>query len=141
MEAVEVGVYLAVAVIVAGLVTGFILDWDFMGMYKKIQHLFMNEKDLNLKNIESERFPGELYDIWTHCRALQNSSVYYLHVTGGGTISKSWLFSKYKTLNWCESIQSHAETCGLREDVNMPSSISLPAIIKISCGQSMNVTI
>ena len=49
-----------------------------------------------------------------------------------GVLTKTDLFNQYKFLGWCESIQSAAEGCGQREDVQM-TDISIPTIVKIRC--------
>lgn len=131
METVEIIVFFAVAVIAGGLVVGFISDWNYWDVFD-----FMKQDTVNLEfeELTKEEFVGKLPVILKQCEAPVQVDYY---VKGSGEFTKADLFSLVKALNWCKTIQSNEQSCGVRENVVFNRKIILPEVVTVRCEDSI----
>jgi len=135
MEVMEILIFLGFAVIVGVLMLGFIADWDYLKTYEDMKVLFREEEKLEFKKVNTIGFAKNLYTFFTECRQTGFNMSLVLYVEDNRSLTKEELFTHYKSLGWCESIQSLTYDCGVREDIIM-STIDLPKIVRINCTNS-----
>lgn len=133
-------IYLGIAVIVGSLVIGFLLDWDFAGGYVSLKKIILREEELAFRKVDKEGLVKETYAVWEACGFGEINLTNRIYVADQGTINRTWLFEQFKKLNWCNTIQSANESCGLREDI-IPFSFDLPKVIAISCTTEGNISL
>jgi len=131
MEAVEIIVYLGVALIIGFLVLGFINDWDFLQGVNLFKKLSTDSEELKFEKVNKIEFASRLNSFNTMCKSSEISEL-RLHINDQGQINKTGLFDTYKELDWCKSIQSADNDCGSREDIIM-QTISIPRVVTLRC--------
>jgi len=129
METVEFIVYLGVAILVGTLMIGMLTGWDFTREYKTI-HTMMADDVPEDFHLDLDEFAGRLQTIFNDCEGINTNTTFYIQ--DNGTIGKAELFAFYKSLDWCDTIQSKSEGCGSREDVVM-SPIAAPKVVRVEC--------
>lgn len=144
METVELIVYLGIAVIIGGLVIGFIAGIDTQQIYSAIQNMFTRDETVRYTRVDHTEIAPTIYNAWRHCGYGQREyeliiSLENLTATDP-PITKQHLFDYYYKFNLCHSIQSadyHDLTdnrCGTREDMEIINDeIEAPALISIKC--------
>jgi hypothetical protein len=132
MEAVEILIYIGIAVIVGVLITGFLADWDYMQMYHDVQKLMQGEEKIGFEKVDRFAFAGRIESLFKECISSGQDSSVSLYLNENGSMSKSDLFDHFKTLGWCETIQSAENDCGTREDLSM-GTLTLPKVVQINC--------
>jgi hypothetical protein len=132
MEVIELLVFIGIAVIVGVLVTGFIADWDYKGMYSDVKQLMMPEKETGFEKVDRLEFIGRIQEIFKDCISKGDNETVTLYLNDNGTLSKSDLFGLYKQFGWCETVQSGLNGCGAREDIDM-GTITMPKVVQVQC--------
>jgi len=132
MEAVEIVVYIGIAVLLGGFIIGFITGWDYIKTYDDIKNLMTGDENLKFEKVDKIGFSKKLHKFFNECTNSGLNMSLSLYVNDNGTMTKIDLFDLYKELGWCDTIQSVNNSCGLREDVQM-SDFILPKVIKINC--------
>jgi nitrogen fixation-related uncharacterized protein len=138
MQAVEIAIFIGVAVIIGSLLITFLIGWNVNDSYDDLKNIITPEKKIGYKQIDSENFVIIVSEIWKSCAyGLENKTVpIYVKKTKHGNeeyITKESFFKDVKKLNWCMSIQSKKYDCGGGEDVIMNQNHSLPYLFTISC--------
>lgn len=140
MEAIEVAVFITVAVIIGSMMVAFIIDWNVKQTHDEIKGVIFKENEVGYKKLDSEQFVVELYNIWQDCGMGEKNSTVALYVQGTKLkttteekISKEYIFKKIKMLNWCSSLQSVEYKCGNVEDIEMKHELMLPTVVSVSC--------
>jgi hypothetical protein len=132
MEAVEVTIFIFMAVLIGGLILGFIFGWDFRATFDTIKKALSKEGNDGFEQVDVDRFVVRTYGLWQDCGFGEINKTVRLYVAGTGNLNKAVLFDRLKKLNFCDSIQSANNGCGVREDVIM-TDVELPAVVRIDC--------
>lgn len=132
MNALEIIVFIAVGVIVVGLITGFLTNWDMAKAARDINKLISGNNEKKPLTVDRAQFVAQLHEFWQNCS--NESRSFYLNEPG--LLTKASLFDEIKALSWCDSIQSAEFSCGGREDINM-TEILLPKIITLKCADGV----
>jgi hypothetical protein len=137
MEAIEVTVFLVIAIVLGSLVIGFITDWDYTKTSESLKKLMSGEEKPQFDEVDAEGFVSQVIKIWDDCGygELDASYTFYVKDSNRTSVDKAYLFSRLKKFNICESLQSFGNGCGVREDVRM-DTLSLPHLAIISCHAS-----
>jgi hypothetical protein len=134
METIEMIVYLVVTVIVGGIIILFITGISPDDIFNSLKGIVMPQNELKYEKITSEELALKAYNLWSACGFGIKSTNLTLYVKSGPEISKSMLFSTYKKMNFCYSIQSKNNSCGEREDVIINNDlIKTPSIVNLNC--------
>jgi len=131
MEVIEILIYISVAIIVGGLLIFFISGWDVDTVYQDISALFRGKSD-DFIRLERDLVPSKLHDIFVDCTASGEAMETSFYVTGEGNLTIQDIFSVYKDIGWCDTIQSNSQNCGIREDIVM-NDIILPRVVHVNC--------
>ncbi len=135
MEVVEILIFIGFAVILGGLVLGFISGWNYKQTYDDMKVVFRGEERIGFKKVDRVGFANELYSFFEECKSTGFNMSLILYVQGNQSLTKEGLFDIYKSLDWCTSIQSASNDCGVREDIIM-DDIELPRVVRINCSNS-----
>jgi hypothetical protein len=139
MEAtVEIIVLFGVGVILIGLITTFVYLWNINQDVTTLGHIYKGDtgRDYTIK-MDRLGFYNEVRRYWDSCnQSIENSTkalyVYFDDEQVDGNLTKKDLFDTYKSMGWCEAIQSANFSCGKREDVRMEDA-GLPRVVRIRC--------
>jgi hypothetical protein len=139
---VELMVFLGIGVILLGLFTTFIYQWNMKEDVDTLQRVYTGEGAAEAMKIDKVELMEKAREFWDFCNhsSANETRLYYVYNTNrlsSGSLNKSDLFDYYRSLSGGQSIQSLNQSCGKREDVNI-STITLPSIIKLMC---MNATL
>ena len=142
MEAIEIGVYLIVAIMVAGLIIYVIATLDGGGLTESVRRMLgLSAEPAGTVTATNESLAGDLYEVWHSC----NFGVQNLTRTIGFSSEATFeqLFETYEKLNLCRSMRSETLGCGFGETMNITinedhtpideAMITGPAIIIASC--------
>ena len=130
MEPVEILIFVGCAILLGALVLGFLTNWDYMSMYDDTKKMF----DSNEDEFKTDRlaFANELHRFYEECVSTGFNMSQSIYIDESGLLTKAELFSVFKQLGWCDSIQSAENSCGVREDIVMPD-IALPKVVRVNC--------
>jgi hypothetical protein len=128
METVEVMIYFTIALIVGFLIYMFTASAGFEGLFSKIT----GEKEQEFDKVSKEEFVKEAIRFWEGCGMGEVPDRQVFMVQGDGELNRSFVFSEVKRLNYCQTLQSTAEDCGMRED-SVIASINLPRVVRLEC--------
>ncbi len=141
METVEIIAYIVVALIIGGFIIVFTAGINPNDIFKSLKAMVFPEKEVKYESIDSEDLPLKAFNLWEKCGLGIKDMELVLYVKSGSQINKSMLFSTYKKLNLCDSIQSKNQSCGKQENVIIEKDIVIPpAVIKLAC-KSNNSTL
>lgn len=132
MDAIEVVIYLSLALIVGLLFLGFINNWNFTNIYDAVSDAMFGKKEFKFKEVEGEEAIAEILGLWEKCKVTSQNQSINLYLKGQGVFSKQYIFEAVKKLNLCLSLQSIEEDCGEEENLVM-SDINMPSVINIEC--------
>jgi hypothetical protein len=136
METMEIIIYIGIALLVGGLIIGFLAGWDAQGTYNSVKGVFSKsstssaEKDY--ESIKSDDLPGVVLTFWEGCGLGSVAAQKTVYVKNDAELSKEKLFSYYKQYNVCKSIQSKEQGCGSREDVTF-AQVKGPVVLSLVC--------
>jgi hypothetical protein len=138
MQAVEIAVFLGIAIIVGSLIVGFIAGWDAKETYHELKEIISPESKSAYYKTDKEGFVVELHKIWKDCgygEFNRSVPIYVIREKEAeeDQLTKEYVFSQLKKLNWCSSIQSNEFDCGDGEDLIFESIFELPSIVSVSC--------
>jgi hypothetical protein len=138
MQAVEIAVFICITIIVGSLITAFLVDWDAKETYNEMNDIIYPKDESAYKKTDKEGFVIELYTIWKDCGygELNRSVPIYVEKdreVGDESLTKEYIFTQLKKLNWCQSLQSKEYNCGEGEDLIIGDNIALPALIAVTC--------
>jgi hypothetical protein len=139
MQAVEIAVFIGVAVIVGSLLITFLIGWNVKDTYDEMKYIISPEDNLGYVSVDSEEFIIIVHNVWKDCAFGEENKSIPIYVkkikpVGEEYMSKEIFFNGVKKLNWCMSLQSKDYNCGGGEDVIMNNnSITLPHLFTVSC--------
>ncbi len=139
MQTVELVVFIGIAVIVGGLIIGFIAGIDTEGLYDSMKRIFLLEETARYANVDADEFASAAYSAWRECGYGQRDHERIVSLRGEEEVTKEKMFQWYTKFNLCHSIQSAYHECGNREDIEMPDSITPPALIRIACNATQEI--
>jgi hypothetical protein len=133
---VELIVFLGIGMILMGLFTTFLYQWDMKRDVANLKDMYSDDKTPVFK-VDRIGFMNAAVQYWDYCNHsyANQTKTYYVYGSkedSTGIINKSVLFGYYRELSFCQSIQSANQSCGRREDVNM-SYIVLPSLVTLAC--------
>ena len=142
MEAVEISVYLIVAVTIAGLIIYVLATLDTGGLTQDVRTILgMGDDDVGTMRATNESLAGDLYRVWQSCNFGMENHTRTIGFSSQTTFR--YLFETYEKLNLCGTMRSEMFDCGFGETMNITiggvetsiedASISGPAIIIASC--------
>jgi hypothetical protein len=132
METIEVVIYIFLAVVVGGLLIGFVTGWDATQTFDAMKSLFSGDRTLVYEKVTAAQLPASALAVWEECGLGSTELKKTVYLTDTVTITKAALFETFKRSDVCKTIQSAAEGCGSKEDVNM-STLQGPAALTIRC--------
>ncbi len=133
MEAIELVVFIGVAIIIGGLIIGFITGIDTQQIYSAMKKLFLPEEAVRYTSVDADEMAPALYKVWRECGYGQRDHEQALSLRGDTPVNKQAIFQWYTKFNLCHSIQSATYDCGNREDIEMPETITPPALLRVTC--------
>jgi len=137
MESVEVVVYLAIAVILGGLVIAFVAGWDAGGAYDGVKSLFGADEPKDYEKIESAQLSRAAVELWKACGLGSTAMNKTVYITDTGAIGKSLLFDGVKRYGLCKTLQYAAYSpggCGAADDVDwMTAATAGPTVLQLAC--------
>jgi hypothetical protein len=137
MQTVELIVYLGIAVIIGGLVLGFIIGIDTEDVYNALKSMLYREEKVSYQSVDSSDLAPVIYSAWRECGYGQKDYELIISLKSGDNVTKEYLFDSYRKFNLCYSIQSADNDCGNREDLTLdPELINSPALLMITCNSS-----
>src|SRR5690348_16296468 len=111
METVEIIVYIGIALVIGGLILSFVAHIDPGGIYSAVRGSISGGDNIKFQKVDEPTFATMSYQVWQQCGFGVQDKVVTLYVTGTGTLDRTALFTTYKKLNFCTTIQSGAEGC------------------------------
>ena len=142
MEAVEISVYLIVALTVAGLIIYVLATLDTGGLTDNVRTILgMGDDDTGTMRSTNESLAGDLYRVWQSCNFGMENHTRTIGFSSETTFLH--LFATYEKLNLCGTMRSKILDCGYGETMNITingaetpideADITGPAIIIASC--------
>jgi hypothetical protein len=142
MEAVEISVYLIVAVTVAGLIIYVIATLDTGGLTDNVRVILgTGDDEGGAIRSTNESLAGDLYRVWQSCSFGMENQTRTIGFSSETTFV--YLFDTYEKLNLCGTMRSEILGCGFGETMNITvngeersiddADITGPAIIIASC--------
>ncbi len=132
MEAVELTVYVALAVLVGGMLIAFLQDWDATGAFERLRQLYFEEDD-GFKEVSADALPGVAHGMWSECAYGERNGSRTVYAQGTGNFTEQDLFEGLKKVNLCDTLQSAEHSCGDGDDVVFNTSVQLPSVVRFSC--------
>jgi hypothetical protein len=132
METAEIVVYLVIAIALGALVIAFIGGWDTGGTYDTIKRIFSPAPDDAYAKIDAEQFPRVVLETWDACGLGTTDLNKTVYVTDERPLNRSFIFAHIKAASLCRSLQSAAEGCGTREDVDFADRAG-PVVLQLRC--------
>ncbi len=140
MKAVEVAVFVVVALIVGAVFMSFITDIPYLSFGKYMKSTLLREKTFEFQSVDQPGFYEEVLAFWEANKFSDTDETMRLHLTSSGVLDKESFFKLILENNLCGTIQSKAYGCGEREDVVL-DYITLPAIIEVRYhNEKLNIT-
>lgn len=134
METIELITYIAVAIMIGGLIIMFITDIQVDDVYTAMRSMLQRDETLRFSNVDAADVAPKAFNVWRQCGYGQREGELVISLREGNTIDKAYLFQHYKKYNLCFSIQSADHDCGTREDLSLnPEEIEGPALLNIRC--------
>jgi hypothetical protein len=127
MQAIEIVVYVFIAIIAAGLIVGALQVVDWGGLYRNYNKAVTKEQD-DMFKVDSKGLADEIYKRWEECRFGLDDTDFALYVLDNATIDRQWLITEFKRTDHCDAFDCYNKTNRL--SVN-PSKT--PQIINIRC--------
>jgi hypothetical protein len=142
MEAVEISIYLIVALTVAGLIIYVLATLDTGGLTQTVRTMLgFSDDDAGTIRATNESLAGDLYKAWQSCTYGTQNLTRTIGFSSETTFEH--LFDTYEKLNLCSTMRSETFGCGRGETMNITMSgspaaiedarIDGPAIIIASC--------
>lgn len=139
MQAAEIAVFIGVAVIVSGLLLGFLTDFSFQDVYESFREIFDEEEIQTYTKVDKIGFIMEVYKTWEDCGLGEVDTKRVINIenteVNKQVLSKEFIFTELKKINYCKTLQSKEFDCGNREDLIM-EDIDLPALVTLKCENS-----
>jgi hypothetical protein len=133
MDAIETLVYTLVALIVGFLLVGVISGWHYDKTYNQVKEIFFGKSVDSYEHISLDDFPRAVLLAAEKCAIRENNISKVVYIESAGALDKTLFFNYIKNASLCNTIESAEEACGSGETIANFSSISLPAVVKISC--------
>ena len=151
MQTVEIIVYMSIAVIVGGLVIGFLVGMDTQSMYSTLSGLFNREPEVRYRNLEAHEVAPAVFNLWESCGFGEFNETLIVGLTGDQDLNKTVLFQSVIRYNLCHSLQWNESVdqpeidvrCGDRDDVELSGDISPDTLLVIQCdntSRTINIT-
>jgi hypothetical protein len=134
---VELIVFLGIGMILLGMFTMFIYQWNMKDDVQKLSSLYENGSATSTLKVDLIGFMTAAQEFWDYCNhsyvnETRRYVVYNTKEQQSGTLNKTVLFDYYRSLSLCKGIQSVNLSCGRREDVFI-TEIELPTIVTLRC--------
>ncbi|MFT4309845.1 MAG: hypothetical protein ACMXYL_05155 [Candidatus Woesearchaeota archaeon] len=148
MEAVEIAIYIGIAIIAGGAIIYFLAGMEPSTLISPIRKMLgLEEETVSSARVHYTDFYAKLYDVWRSCGYGSHNMTVVYNVHGTSSISMEDVFHQYKVFNLCRTMQSHTFDCGsgqtimlvdnnddpLDEDDYEDFYWDLPATIIVSC--------
>jgi hypothetical protein len=134
-SAIEIMIWLFIGVVLIGLITAVAYNWNLKKTAEDLQDMYSNDGSNQAFKTDEAGFARAAMEFNGNCTDADSAASIYVKSTGlyaDDILTKERLFSIYKELGWCKSIQSRDYSCGTREDVVM-ADIELPAVVNLKC--------
>lgn len=134
MEAVELVVYIAVAVLIGGMILFVTQEMANPDSFKKIKNILSQEKEITFQEVNKEALSEFIFAVWEECdQGLSNFTVTIQYT--GSDATKEEVFFDIKRLRLCNTLSSQEQGCGSREDlsINTQSETVTPGIRTLTC--------
>ena len=135
MEIIEIVVYMAVAVILGGIILVLLATTSSEPVTNLLEQSMNNQQSISFSQVNIINFYGLLIDKANSCLST-NIDNQTLFVEEEGIINKTTFFNIIQQTSLCSTIQSQEMDCGEREDVEH-FSITTPSIVTIICEEQV----
>jgi hypothetical protein len=147
MQTTEIIVYFIIAVMLGGLVIGFITGFDYFGLYDKVKSAMFDENEEGFEKVDLSELGIKVFEVAEKCSSEENYKR-LVHVSSktASEINLEAVFKPIIKFNLCYSVQSQSQNCGngVREDVRIEDELdgeitNLPTLVEISCDDDQNL--
>jgi hypothetical protein len=132
METIEVVVYMAIAVILGGLIIAVIGGWDAGATFNSLKKVFSPKSSTEYARISSDQFARAAFETWDGCGLGSTDLNRTVYVTDAVPLNKTMLFTAIKGANLCQSLQWKDGQCGTRDDVEFQNTMG-PTVLQLHC--------
>lgn len=133
MQVVEILIYFIIAFIIGGMIMGFIVDWDYSGVYDTFKQQMLKERNPSIKEITQDDFISNLISYQGECLKTEHHLSRNFYILGDKNITKKSTFDDIKNLSMCTTLASLEYDCGEVETFTAFPTITPPSIITIEC--------
>ncbi|MFH1510409.1 MAG: vWA domain-containing protein [Candidatus Woesearchaeota archaeon] len=130
MNAVEIAVFILLALAVGTLVVMFVADIDYNALYEELRQMFMKDKSVQFKSVDMPGFFEELLLFWKQYQFSDSKGAMTVYIQEAGYLDKKKFFETVKENNLCMTLQSAGFDCGSREDLRL-EHIDLPMVVRV----------
>jgi len=127
MQAVEITVYILVAIIAGGLIISAIVSINHRKQYREYVEVFKSD-EMEFK-IASENLGAELAKRWEDCRFGIDNKTYIIYISDNTTLTREGIVQQLLRVDECEQIDCRNQT----NRFNFPKALKTPKIINIQC--------
>lgn len=134
---INIMISLAVGVIIIAMVFFMVVNWDVEKNADDFLDVYFERNNVSdFNSVSRLEFVEYLADFWRGCDFSDSNVSLKFYIYENGTLSRDYLFSVVKSLNWCDTLQSSEFDCGpldSREDIVLSHNISLPQLVMVEC--------
>jgi hypothetical protein len=129
MEAVEIMIYLGVAMLIGGMIFLFVAKTDYGGFYENLR----GEKEKQeFRKVTSEGFVLEAVAFWESCGQGSVSRNQSIMIEGSGQMNNTIFTERLLKLNYCNTLQIATEGCGNKDQLEL-TPFDLPRVVRMEC--------
>ncbi|NJL43766.1 MAG: hypothetical protein HC945_00355 [Nitrosarchaeum sp.] len=146
MDAVEIVVFLAVAVALLGIVTLFLADWQISDQSEGLLNILFGDDDLragDYQSVDYDELIMLLRSEMQHCTPTSGQNVTnssdtretnatLVYIKEEGVLNASSVFERIRSVAWCDTLQNKDHGCGTRTNLHINQTM-IPAVLQISC--------
>lgn len=128
MQALEIVVYILVAIVIAGSLL-------YVSLSMSPSQSLLTQEELGFRQVTSDELPLVAASLWADCRFGLEAQNLTLVLTQGLVVNETF-FRVINQHNLCSDLQSSAFSCGNREDVLFSKSINdqeRPTLLQLEC--------
>lgn len=122
MDTMEIVVYLAVAVLVGGMILLATTELANAGIFEKISNTIKGKETAEFTTLNNETIAPFLFSTWQEC-GLGTKEMNVTFQYQGDEITLDEVFDEIQRMRLCRTLSSLSRDCGSREDVVLLSAL------------------
>jgi hypothetical protein len=134
METIEIIIYFFVAFVIGLSIILYIKTGGFTVMYDDLRGIDSEKSEF--KKVNNVTVVEEVVNFWQNCGYGEIDKTLILYIGGKGEFNKTTFFSTISKINYCDTLQSASENCGIKEDVIFEKVITLPKVARFFCNST-----